>query len=123
MTDPVQAAPVNDGDILRQAADWRRMGRGVAMATVVETFGSAPRPAGARVAVEESGLFCGSVPAGCVEGEVIVATPESSCFYVGAPGSRATHIAAVSPAEIAASILAELILARGQKPLRGGAPA
>lgn len=67
------SAPVDDFEILLQAEAWRRRGRGVAIATVVETFGSAPRPVGSHLVVEESGLFCGSVSAGCVEGEVIMA--------------------------------------------------
>jgi xanthine dehydrogenase accessory factor len=67
------AAPVDDSEILRQAEVWRRAGRGVAVATVVETLGSAPRPVGCHLVVEESGLFCGSVSAGCVEGDVIAA--------------------------------------------------
>jgi xanthine dehydrogenase accessory factor len=83
MSDLSSAAPVNDADILRQAMDWRRMGRGVAVATVIETFGSAPRPPGAHLVVEENGLFCGSVSAGCVEGEVISAALD--CIADGAP--------------------------------------
>lgn len=66
-------APVNDLGVLRQAESWGRAGRGVAVATVIETFGSAPRPVGSHLVVEESGLFCGSVSAGCVEGDVIAA--------------------------------------------------
>jgi xanthine dehydrogenase accessory factor len=67
------APPVDDLGILLQAEAWSRQGRGVAIATVVETFGSAPRPVGSHLLVEESGLFCGSVSAGCVEGDVIAA--------------------------------------------------
>jgi len=59
--------------ILLQAEIWRRAGRGVAIATVIETFGSAPRPVGSHLVVEDTGLFCGSVSAGCVEGETLTA--------------------------------------------------
>ncbi len=73
MIDLPDIAPLDDIDVLRQAAAWARAGRGVALATVIETFGSAPRPVGSHLAVEESGLFCGSVSAGCVEGDVLAA--------------------------------------------------
>ena len=58
-------------DILEQAARWREAGKGVALATVVSTWGSSPRPAGAQLAVSEDGAFVGSVSGGCVEGAVI----------------------------------------------------
>jgi xanthine/CO dehydrogenase XdhC/CoxF family maturation factor len=58
-------------DILRQAAAWRGDGKGVALATVVKTWGSSPRPAGAKLAVADDGAFVGSVSGGCVEGAVI----------------------------------------------------
>jgi xanthine dehydrogenase accessory factor/LAO/AO transport system kinase len=58
-------------DILDQAARWRRAGRGVALATVIKTWGSSPRPAGAKLAVADSGEFVGSVSGGCVEGAVV----------------------------------------------------
>ncbi|WBJ99800.1 XdhC family protein [Methylocystis parvus] len=77
MIETRRAAPVNELQILLQAEQWRRAGRGVAIATVVETFGSAPRPVGSHLVAEESGLFCGSVSAGCVEGEVITAALEA----------------------------------------------
>jgi xanthine dehydrogenase accessory factor len=67
---------VDDTEILLQAENWRRSRRGVAIATVVETFGSAPRPVGSHLVVEESGLFYGSVSAGCIEGEVVTAALE-----------------------------------------------
>lgn len=59
------------GDPLRLARDWRAAGRGVAIATVVETWGSSPCPAGSQLAVDEAGHFEGSVSGGCVEGAVI----------------------------------------------------
>jgi xanthine/CO dehydrogenase XdhC/CoxF family maturation factor len=60
-----------DADVLRAAEAWRRSGRGVALATVVETWGSAPRPVGSHLAIDGEGGFLGSVSGGCVEGAVI----------------------------------------------------
>lgn len=58
-------------DILDQAVKWRGQGKGVAVATVVSTWGSSPRPVGAKLAVDDGGSFVGSVSGGCVEGAVI----------------------------------------------------
>jgi xanthine/CO dehydrogenase XdhC/CoxF family maturation factor len=58
-------------DILEQAAHWRSNGTGVAIATVVSTWGSSPRPVGSQLAVDASGKFVGSVSGGCIEGAVI----------------------------------------------------
>ncbi len=58
-------------DVLGMAEAWSAAGRGVALATVVETWGSAPRPVGSHLAVDEEGNFEGSVSGGCVEGAVI----------------------------------------------------
>jgi len=60
-----------DDDILRAAEYWRCAGRGVALATVVETWGSAPRPAGSSLVINDEGTFLGSVSGGCVEGAVV----------------------------------------------------
>ena len=60
-----------DDDILKAAEDWRREGREVALATVVETWGSAPRPAGSSLVINDDGTFLGSVSGGCVEGAVV----------------------------------------------------
>ncbi len=58
-------------DVLEQAAAWTAGGLGVAIATVVSTWGSAPRPAGSHLAVNERGEFAGSISGGCVEPAVI----------------------------------------------------
>ncbi|GEP04088.1 XdhC family protein [Methylobacterium oxalidis] len=60
-----------DTDILAAAETWRRDGRDVALATVIETWGSAPRPVGSHLVIDGGGNFLGSVSGGCVEGEVI----------------------------------------------------
>jgi xanthine/CO dehydrogenase XdhC/CoxF family maturation factor len=60
-----------DTDILKAAEDWRKNGRAVALATVIETWGSAPRPVGANLVIDEAGNFLGSVSGGCVEGAVV----------------------------------------------------
>jgi xanthine dehydrogenase accessory factor len=53
------------------ALAWYREGRGAALATVIETWGSAPRPAGSQMAVSGTGEIAGSVSGGCVEGAVV----------------------------------------------------
>jgi len=60
-----------DTDILKAAEDWRKQGRDVALATVVETWGSAPRPVGSNLVIDTDGNFLGSVSGGCVEGAVV----------------------------------------------------
>ena len=62
---------VADGDILQTAEAWRKAGKGVALATVVETWGSAPRPVGSHLVIDGEGNFLGSVSGGCVEGAVV----------------------------------------------------
>jgi len=60
-----------DDDALAIAERWRREGKGVALATVVRTWGSSPRPVGSQLVVDEAGVFQGSVSGGCIEGAVI----------------------------------------------------
>ena len=57
-------------DPLTQAKEWREAGLKVALATVVETWGSSPRPAGSQLVNEKAG-FEGSVSGGCIEGAVV----------------------------------------------------
>jgi xanthine/CO dehydrogenase XdhC/CoxF family maturation factor len=58
-------------DPLIIAEVWTDEGRAVAVATVVETWGSAPRPAGSHLVIDAEGNFHGSVSGGCVEGAVV----------------------------------------------------
>lgn len=58
-------------DPLSIAESWLDAGRGVALATVVETWGSAPRPVGSHLVIDAQGNFEGSVSGGCVEGAVV----------------------------------------------------
>jgi xanthine/CO dehydrogenase XdhC/CoxF family maturation factor len=58
-------------NVLEAAADWLAVGKGVALATVVTTWGSSPRPAGSQLAVDDAGAMVGSVSGGCIEGAVV----------------------------------------------------
>ena len=60
-----------DEDILKAAEEGRTSGRDVALATGVETWGSAPRPVGSNLVIDNDGNFLGSVSGGCVEGAVV----------------------------------------------------
>src|SRR5262249_53374732 len=74
LTDPggfSMSTLARDEDILKAAEDWRRQGRDVALATVVETWGAARRPVGSNLVIDGEGNFLGSVSGGCVEGAVV----------------------------------------------------
>jgi xanthine/CO dehydrogenase XdhC/CoxF family maturation factor len=75
MTD-IPTPPQTDDDVLDTARAWRKEGRHVALATVVSTWGSAPRPTGSQLAVDENDNMTGSVSGGCVEGAVIAEAHE-----------------------------------------------
>src|SRR5690348_5784449 len=61
-----------DLQVLRSANDWVKAGRRVVMATVVRTWGSAPRPIGALTAIRDDGMVVGSVSGGCIEDDMIL---------------------------------------------------
>ncbi len=64
-------APVTDaGSLLATAKQWLDAGEAVALATVVRTWGSSPRPAGSQMAVTPGGRMAGSVSGGCIEAAV-----------------------------------------------------
>ena len=79
-----------DLDVLTHARDWRAQGHAVWLVTVIETWGSAPRPPGALLAMRGDGLVVGSVSGGCVEDDLIdrvrhgerVATPQLVAYGV-----------------------------------------
>lgn len=63
--------PDSIADVLTTTQHWSRAGRKVALATVIETWGSAPRPVGSHLVIDADGQFEGSVSGGCVEGAVV----------------------------------------------------
>ncbi len=72
MNDTTQTSTSFDhDDVLERAAEWRQQGKDVAIATVVSTWGSSPRPVGSQLAVDGDGNMIGSVSGGCIEGAVV----------------------------------------------------
>ena len=60
-----------DEKILEEAKDWLTAKRNVVLATVIQTWGSSPRPIGSRMIINDKGDFSGSVSGGCVETAVV----------------------------------------------------
>ena len=71
MSEPEPQLTESDPDPLVTAERWRSEGRGVAIATVIATWGSSPRPTGSQLVLDQEGRFVGSVSGGCIEGAVI----------------------------------------------------
>ncbi|MFO1036552.1 MAG: XdhC family protein [Geminicoccaceae bacterium] len=71
-----------DDTLLDTATAWKLEGRKVALATVVTTWGSSPRPVGSQLLVDDRGEMVGSVSGGCIEGAVI---KEAMEIMAGAP--------------------------------------
>jgi xanthine dehydrogenase accessory factor len=74
-------------DVLDDVSGWRDRGDRVAIATVVAVKRSAPRPPGAKMAVNEHGEVSGAVSGGCVEGAVVEAAAE----VLGGDGPKLLH--------------------------------
>ena len=72
----VGSGPLRDDEVLSETALWRAGGKNVALATVVSTWGSSPRPVGSHLAVDEDGKIVGSVSGGCIEGAVVMEAME-----------------------------------------------
>ncbi len=80
-----------DNDLLNLAESWARAGRRVALATVIETWGSAPRPVGSHLVIDGEGNFMGSVSGGCVESAVV--TEAMDIIASGAPRTLSFGVA------------------------------
>ncbi len=120
-------------DIPETALAWHRDGTGAVLATVIETWGSAPRPVGSQLAVSGGGEIAGSVSGGCVEGAVVVEALEAveeggarilefgvsddEAFAVGlACGGRIrVLVEPVGGTDLPEQLLAELVAARGAR--------
>ncbi len=64
-------SPERTTDELTRLGEWLSEGHKTALATVVSTWGSSPRPVGSHLVINENGDFLGSVSGGCIEGAVV----------------------------------------------------
>ena len=87
-----------DPSLLAKALDWQEEGRLVALATVIQTWGSAPQPVGSQLVIDADGNFLGSVSGGCVEAEVIteaadvIASGKSKSLEYGVEDDKAWSV-------------------------------
>ena len=120
-------------DIPGIALGWHEAGEGAALATVVETWGSAPRPVGSQLAISGGGRIAGSVSGGCVEGAVVVEAMDAvagggsrilefgvsdyAAFAVGlACGGRIrVLVEPVGDADLPPALLGQLVAARRER--------
>src|SRR6202049_5318989 len=86
-----------DREVLRKSAEWLDAGKRVLLVTVVNTWGSSPRPPGALVAVREDGTVVGSVSGGCIEDDIVersrregayITRPQAVTYGVSAEDAR-----------------------------------
>jgi xanthine dehydrogenase accessory factor len=121
---------MNADQIPEIALDWHRAGRGAVLATVVETWGSAPRPAGSQLVISGAGDIMGSVSGGCVEGAVVgeamealvdgvprlltYGVSDNEAFAVGLAcgGTIRVMVVPVGSAALPEALLADLVVAR-----------
>lgn len=120
-----------DLQILGTVREWQRLGHRVVLATVARTWGSAPRPAGAVVAVRGDGLLAGSVSGGCIEDDLLaqvragrpgvrpevlrygVSGDEATRFGLPCGGTLALVLETLGPASAIDTLLARL--SRGER--------
>ncbi len=90
--------PTASDEVLRQAIAWMDEGHGVALAIVVDTWGSSPCPVGSQLAINDGGAFVGSVSGGCIEPFVIseaidiIADGEPQCLEYGVSDETAREV-------------------------------
>lgn len=95
---PLDSLSFSDIDPLNQAVTWHNAGKGVAIATVISTWGSSPRPVGSQLAINDAGDMMGSVSGGCIEGAVVhealdvIANGEPRLLEFGITNERAWEV-------------------------------
>ena len=80
-----------DLNVLRSVLQWRRDGRAVVLYSVVQTWGSAPRPPGAMLALRDDGVVIGSVSGGCIEDDLIARLHDGRLAASGSPVELLTY--------------------------------